>query len=75
MHGAVVHTLRMRVIRGDYPPGALIEPDGLDDELGVSKTVIREAMRVLSAKGLVDSGRSAALSSGSALPGTCWIPT
>jgi GntR family transcriptional regulator, galactonate operon transcriptional repressor len=55
LHGEVVRTLGMRVVRGDYPPGGLIEPGGLEDEMGVSKTVIREAMRVLSAKGLVDS--------------------
>jgi GntR family transcriptional regulator, galactonate operon transcriptional repressor len=55
LHGEVVRRLGMRVIRGDYPPGSLIEPDGLEDELGVSKTVVREALRVLSAKGLVDS--------------------
>ena len=55
LHGAVGRTLGTRVIRGDYLPGALIELDRLGDELGVSKTVTREAMRVLSAKGLVDS--------------------
>src|SRR5271165_6497877 len=55
LHGEVVRRLGMRVIRGDYPPGSLIEPDTLEDELGVSKTVVREALRVLSAKGLVDS--------------------
>ncbi len=33
LHGAVVRTLGMRVIRRDGPPGALIEPDGLREDL------------------------------------------
>lgn len=55
LHGEVVAALGLRIIRGDYPPGLTIDIDSLEPEFGVSKTVIREALRVLGAKGLVDS--------------------
>ncbi len=55
LHGEVVARLGLRIIRGDYPPGSIIDIDGLEPEFGVSKTVVREALRVLGAKGLVDS--------------------
>ncbi|WP_203918790.1 FadR/GntR family transcriptional regulator [Rugosimonospora africana] len=55
IHGQVVDTLGLRVLGGDYLPGDVIDPDRLESELAVSKTVIREALRVLGAKGLVDS--------------------
>src|SRR5579875_2951199 len=55
LHGQTVETLGMRVISGVYRPGAVIDPERLAVELDVSKTVVREALRVLGAKGLVDS--------------------
>jgi len=55
LHGEVVAELGLRIIRSDYPPGSIIDIDGLEPDFGVSKTVIREALRVLAAKGLVDS--------------------
>ena len=55
LHGEVVAALGLRIIRNDYPPGSTIDIDSLEPEFGVSKTVIREALRVLGAKGLVDS--------------------
>jgi DNA-binding FadR family transcriptional regulator len=54
-HGEVVHELGLRMVRGDYPVGEVINVDALETEFGVSKTVVREALRVLSAKGLLDS--------------------
>ena len=55
LHGEVVSALGLRIIRSDYPPGSVIDIDALEPEFGVSKTVIREALKVLGAKGLVDS--------------------
>lgn len=55
IHGEVVAQLGLRIIRGDHAPGSTIDIDALEPELGVSKTVVREALRVLGAKGLVDS--------------------
>lgn len=47
--------LGLRIVRGDYPPGARIDVDSLEPELGVSKTAMREALRVIREKGLIDS--------------------
>jgi GntR family galactonate operon transcriptional repressor len=55
LHGEVVRELGARITSGKYEPGSLIDPEQLEAELGVSKTVVREALRVLAAKGLVDS--------------------
>ncbi len=55
IHGEAVDTLGLQVLRGDYQPGDLIDPALVAAQLGVSKTVVREALRVLGAKGLVDS--------------------
>lgn len=55
LHGLVVHDIGLRILRGDLPPGSLIETDVLLEEYDVSRTVIRESLKVLSAKGLVDA--------------------
>ena len=55
LHAQTVDMLGSRIVRGHYPPGAALSPDELENELGISKTVLREALRVLAAKGLVDA--------------------
>lgn len=55
MHSQAVEVLGERIVSGAYPPGELLYPELIEAELGVSKTVVREAMRVLAAKGLIDS--------------------
>ncbi len=60
LHGAVVHDIGVRILRGDLEPG---EPIPTEEELGadvagdvaVSRTVVREAVKVLAAKRLVES--------------------
>jgi GntR family galactonate operon transcriptional repressor len=48
--------LGSRVVHGTYPAGTILpRADDLATELGVSRTVIREATRVLAEKGLVES--------------------
>lgn len=42
-------------MRGEIKPGEIIDPDALLDDFQVSRTVMREAIKVLSAKGLVDA--------------------
>lgn len=42
-------------MRGQLEPGTLIEPDALLQELDVSRTVLREALKVLTSKGLIDA--------------------
>ena len=52
-HGRTVHVIGERVVGGTYPPGTVLDPVALEAELEVSHTVVRESMRVLTAKGLV----------------------
>ena len=40
---------------GEYSPGTVLFVEDLERELRVSKTVVRESLKVLGAKGLVDS--------------------
>jgi DNA-binding FadR family transcriptional regulator len=50
----IVHALGVRIIRGEYPPGEALPPEKqLCDEFGVSRSVVREAMKVLAAKGMI----------------------
>ena len=56
-HGNTVDHLGRAIMSGRYPPGGTIPPEPLlCDELGVSRTVVREAVKSLIAKGLVSSG-------------------
>ena len=54
LHGQTVEALGARIVQGRYAPGSPLQPDEIEREFGISKTVLREAMRVLAAKGLVD---------------------
>lgn len=53
MHDIAVHELGQRIIRGDLEPGTVLAIEDLEREFAASRTVIREALRVLAAKGLV----------------------
>ncbi|MDR3473920.1 MAG: FadR/GntR family transcriptional regulator [Devosia sp.] len=53
--GYLVHELGRRIIGGDYPEGSILpnEPE-LVAKFGISRTVVREAMKCLAGKGLVE---------------------
>lgn len=51
--GTVAEQLRERIIQGEFRPGARLNERALGDLLGVSRTPLREAFRVLAAEGLV----------------------
>jgi GntR family transcriptional regulator, galactonate operon transcriptional repressor len=55
LHGETVETIGSRIVNGYYVPGSQLPPQQLERELGISNTVLREAMRVLAAKGLIES--------------------
>lgn len=55
IHGSVVAHLGERIMRGDLVPGQVLDPLEVEHELGVSRTAVREALRVLTAKGMVDA--------------------
>ena len=54
-HGRVVQILGEEIISGVHRPDETIETEALEQRFGVSRTVIREAFKVLAGKGLVDS--------------------
>jgi GntR family galactonate operon transcriptional repressor len=58
VHGAVVDAIGRWILGGTYAPDDLLpREDDLALELGVSRTSIREAVKVLSAKGLLQARR------------------
>lgn len=56
-HGHTVDLLGEAIISGRYRAGAIIPPEPvLGEELGISRTVVREAIKALAAKGLLVTG-------------------
>ncbi|MFE4058789.1 FadR/GntR family transcriptional regulator [Streptomyces sp. NPDC059096] len=55
VHGRTVETLARRVLHGQLPEGATLDLPALRRELGISLTVLRESLKVLAAKGMVDA--------------------
>lgn len=54
-HGRVVRELGLSIVSGQAPEGSTLDVDDLEHRFVVSRTVIREALKVLASKGLVDS--------------------
>ncbi|XVQ86055.1 FadR/GntR family transcriptional regulator [Microbispora siamensis] len=55
IHGQVVETIGRRLVTGQFAENGRIDLVELEAELQVSRTVVREALKVLAGKGLVDS--------------------
>ncbi|MFI7063348.1 FadR/GntR family transcriptional regulator [Kribbella sp. NPDC050124] len=55
LHGQIVEVMAQRILSGQIPEGATINVPELQADLGVSLTAVREALKVLTAKGLVDA--------------------
>lgn len=56
LHGAVAHKLGMAILSGKYAPGDILSGEiGFAEELEISRSTYREAIQVLTAKGLVES--------------------
>jgi DNA-binding FadR family transcriptional regulator len=54
----IAATLRERIVRGELAPGAALPVESiLIEQLGVSKSVVREALRILEMEGLVSVRR------------------
>ena len=54
LHQEVALRLRQRIVEGELPPGAKLNERELSESLRVSRTPLREAIRMLAAEGLVD---------------------
>ncbi|GAO05966.1 FadR family transcriptional regulator [Streptomyces lydicamycinicus] len=57
LHARVLESLGPAITAGDYPPGTILRTDELEQRFDVSRTVIREAIRVLESMQLVASRR------------------
>jgi len=52
LHGQIVHTIGRQILRGELRPG---DPIPMPHDLPASRTAVREAIKVLAAKGLVEA--------------------
>ncbi len=53
-----INAIQKAILQGGFRPGDLLPSEGeLADRLGISRTIVREAMRVLEARGLVETGQ------------------
>jgi DNA-binding FadR family transcriptional regulator len=56
LHGTIARKLGILIVSGKYRPGELLSGEIISSEqLAVSRTAYREAVRILAAKGLVDA--------------------
>lgn len=56
LHGPVLESLGRRITGGELPAGTTLTLDGIGAEFQVSRTVAREAMRLLEGLRLIRSG-------------------
>ncbi|MTE17822.1 FCD domain-containing protein [Streptomyces sp. TRM43335] len=56
-HARVLDILGLAITAGEHPPGSVLRTDELAESLGVSRPVMREAVRVLESMRLVESRR------------------
>ncbi|MCV7003741.1 FadR/GntR family transcriptional regulator [Mycolicibacterium alvei] len=57
LHGSLVTALGRGIVSGKYPPGCVLTLEAVSSEHGVSRSVAREAIRVLESMGMVESRR------------------
>ncbi len=56
LHSDVLWELGFAIVSGQYQQGSILPPDSdLLDRFGVSRTVLREALKTLAAKGLIEA--------------------
>ena len=56
LHGSIARDLGVQIVAGRYQPGQILKGEiDASDRLKVSRTAYREAVRILAAKGLVES--------------------
>ncbi|MFJ7204109.1 FadR/GntR family transcriptional regulator [Streptomyces sp. NPDC098789] len=57
LHAHVLDALGLAITAGEHPPGSVLRTEEVAREFGASRTVVREAVRVLEAMALVESRR------------------
>ena len=75
LHGGVVTTLGRQIVGGAFQPGDVLNMERLEEDLSVSRSVLREAVRVLVRRACLRHAQSAAPLCVLRPNGTCWIPT
>lgn len=55
LHGQTVETLAARILSGAWAEGTVLDLPALREELDISLTALREALKVLAAKGMIDA--------------------
>jgi DNA-binding FadR family transcriptional regulator len=56
IHGATARAIGIEIVSGQRPPGSVFGGEiEASEKLGISRTAYREAMRILAAKGLIES--------------------
>ena len=53
LHAEVAHSLRQRIFDGELLPGSFLDEVALAEAMQISRTPLREALKVLTAEGLV----------------------
>lgn len=71
LHHRAIEHLGTRIIAGDLPAGHVMLAEHLEDELKVSRSVVREAVRVLQSLGLVETIKRVGIR---VLPASRWNP-
>ena len=71
LHDSVVQRWGWDIVSGSLPPGTRIVADEAAVQLGVSRTVVREAVRVLESMGLITVRRRVGIT---VLPPEAWNP-
>ncbi|WP_258222604.1 FadR/GntR family transcriptional regulator, partial [Microbacterium sp. HMWF026] len=56
-HGSLLDAVGMRIVDGDLAAGRVLTIADLEAEYAVSRTVVREAVRVLEAMGMLEQRR------------------
>lgn len=69
LHSSVLERIGAEIAQGVRPPGSVITLAQLEDEAGVSRTVIREVVRILESMGMVESRRRVGVT---VLPVAAW---
>src|SRR5699024_543938 len=61
LHGDILSTLGAEIAGGSLQAGDVLTLAGLEERFGVSRTVVREAMRILESLGMVSAKRRVGL--------------
>ncbi len=69
LHGNLLTALGTAIVSSQYPPGQVLTLDGVSARHQVSRSVAREAIRVLESMGMVESRRRVGIT---VLPASAW---